>query len=187
MRDDGGVAERLKAHAWKACIRETVSRVRIPLPPPASRRERLSVAILPRENAWNLRHLETDLCTLERGQLLNPFSRGPLSLELCTFTRRYGLELPFKTDTFLRSRLTSSSKPTRSTDFLRQQNRPSHGLNPTTPIATSNNAFLCSSIGVEYLQSRAKRRDRGHEQSVKFNPEQTSTSSSTPLIVTVSG
>jgi hypothetical protein len=31
---DGGVAERLKAHAWKVCIRETVSRVRIPLPPP---------------------------------------------------------------------------------------------------------------------------------------------------------
>jgi hypothetical protein len=31
---DGGVAERLKAHAWKVCMRETVSRVRIPLPPP---------------------------------------------------------------------------------------------------------------------------------------------------------
>ena len=31
----GGVAERLKAHAWKACIGETLSRVRIPLPPPA--------------------------------------------------------------------------------------------------------------------------------------------------------
>ena len=31
----GGVAEWLKAHAWKACIRETVSWVRIPLPPPA--------------------------------------------------------------------------------------------------------------------------------------------------------
>jgi hypothetical protein len=29
------VAEWLKAHAWKVCIRETVSRVRIPLPPPA--------------------------------------------------------------------------------------------------------------------------------------------------------
>ena len=28
------MAERLKAHAWKACIRATVSRVRIPLPPP---------------------------------------------------------------------------------------------------------------------------------------------------------
>jgi hypothetical protein len=28
------VAEWLKAHAWKACIRETVSRVRIPLSPP---------------------------------------------------------------------------------------------------------------------------------------------------------
>jgi hypothetical protein len=32
---DGGVAERLKAHAWKVCMRETVSRVRIPPPPPA--------------------------------------------------------------------------------------------------------------------------------------------------------
>src|SRR5689334_9971932 len=30
----GGVAEWFKAHAWKACIRETVSRVRIPPPPP---------------------------------------------------------------------------------------------------------------------------------------------------------
>jgi hypothetical protein len=29
------VAEWLKAHAWKVCIRETVSRVRIPLSPPA--------------------------------------------------------------------------------------------------------------------------------------------------------
>jgi putative endonuclease len=28
------VAERLKAHAWKACLRETVTRVRIPLSPP---------------------------------------------------------------------------------------------------------------------------------------------------------
>src|SRR6266487_3372737 len=35
-RRSGGVAERLKAHAWKACIRETVSRVRIPLPPPST-------------------------------------------------------------------------------------------------------------------------------------------------------
>ena len=30
----GGVAERSKAHAWKACIQETVSWVRIPSPPP---------------------------------------------------------------------------------------------------------------------------------------------------------
>ena len=28
------MAEWLKAHAWKACLRETVTRVRIPLPPP---------------------------------------------------------------------------------------------------------------------------------------------------------
>ena len=30
----GGVAERLKAHAWKACVRLRVPWVRIPLPPP---------------------------------------------------------------------------------------------------------------------------------------------------------
>ena len=30
----GGVAEWLKAHAWKACLRETVTWVRIPPPPP---------------------------------------------------------------------------------------------------------------------------------------------------------
>ena len=35
VRLAGGVAEWLKAHAWKVCIRETVSRVRIPPPPPA--------------------------------------------------------------------------------------------------------------------------------------------------------
>ena len=29
----GEMAEWLKAHAWKACIGETLSRVRIPLPP----------------------------------------------------------------------------------------------------------------------------------------------------------
>ena len=32
----GEMAERLKAHAWKACKRETVSRVRIPFSPPLS-------------------------------------------------------------------------------------------------------------------------------------------------------
>src|SRR5690242_6394288 len=31
----GGVAEWLKAHAWKACLLATVTGVRIPLPPPA--------------------------------------------------------------------------------------------------------------------------------------------------------
>src|SRR5271166_1314522 len=30
----GGMAERLKAHAWKACVRESAPWVRIPLPPP---------------------------------------------------------------------------------------------------------------------------------------------------------
>ena len=34
---NGQVAEWLKAHAWKVCIRESVSRVRIPLCPPSIR------------------------------------------------------------------------------------------------------------------------------------------------------
>ena len=34
---DGEVAEWLKAHAWKVCLRETVTRVRIPLSPPFHR------------------------------------------------------------------------------------------------------------------------------------------------------
>jgi hypothetical protein len=34
----GGVAEWLKAHAWKACLRETVTWVRIPPPPPPQNR-----------------------------------------------------------------------------------------------------------------------------------------------------
>src|ERR1700693_3459190 len=37
-RKCGGVAEWLKAHAWKACLRETVTWVRIPLPPPVLKR-----------------------------------------------------------------------------------------------------------------------------------------------------
>ncbi len=43
----GGVAEWLKAHAWKVCIGETLSRVRIPLPPPAVRKWALRLRLLP--------------------------------------------------------------------------------------------------------------------------------------------
>src|SRR5579859_5953043 len=35
---NGEMAERLKAHAWKACIGETLSRVRIPVSPPTPAR-----------------------------------------------------------------------------------------------------------------------------------------------------
>src|SRR5262249_22183857 len=43
----GGMAEWLKAHAWKACIRATVSWVRIPLPPPTDGRRHPSPAPFP--------------------------------------------------------------------------------------------------------------------------------------------
>ena len=42
----GGVAEWLKAHAWKVCMRETVSRVRIPPPPPTNLRKLSRTTIL---------------------------------------------------------------------------------------------------------------------------------------------
>ena len=44
VRLAGGVAEWLKAHAWKVCMRETVSRVRIPPPPPAKPQQPVSAA-----------------------------------------------------------------------------------------------------------------------------------------------
>ena len=50
----GGVAERLKAHAWKACIRATVSRVRIPLPPPQILSRSFSYL---HERPWNSWHI----------------------------------------------------------------------------------------------------------------------------------
>src|SRR5665213_3006846 len=44
---DGEVAEWLKAHAWKACLGETLTRVRIPLsPPPMSGKSLLLLSFL---------------------------------------------------------------------------------------------------------------------------------------------
>src|SRR6185369_16226338 len=47
-RAAGEMAEWLKEHAWKACLRETVTWVRIPLPPPALARTH-SLAV----DGWN--------------------------------------------------------------------------------------------------------------------------------------
>lgn len=44
LRACGEVAEWSIAHAWKACLRETVTRVRIPLSPPNSRQQTLTIA-----------------------------------------------------------------------------------------------------------------------------------------------
>src|SRR5437016_7936409 len=55
----GEMAEWLKAHAWKACIGETLSRVRIPVSPPdswvpAGRRKNLSSTVVsPRSTRLN--------------------------------------------------------------------------------------------------------------------------------------
>ncbi len=44
-RSNGAVAEWSKAHAWKVCRRETVSRVRIPVAPPPTPVSVIKVAI----------------------------------------------------------------------------------------------------------------------------------------------
>ena len=46
VNNAGEVAEWLKAHAWKACRRVTVSRVRIPLSPPFVRINLLIIFII---------------------------------------------------------------------------------------------------------------------------------------------
>ena len=53
---NGGVAEWLKAHAWKVCIRETVSRVRIPLPPPVHPPKLANVPLKRGNTFWFPRH-----------------------------------------------------------------------------------------------------------------------------------
>jgi hypothetical protein len=50
---NGGVAEWLKAHAWKVCIRETVSRVRIPLPPPVHFKKTFTI----KKKGWAVSHV----------------------------------------------------------------------------------------------------------------------------------
>jgi hypothetical protein len=47
----GGMAEWLKAHAWKACVRETVPWVRIPLPPRDGRKQGAARRVLARKLA----------------------------------------------------------------------------------------------------------------------------------------
>src|SRR4029077_7929227 len=59
----GGVAEWLKAHAWKACLRETVTWVRIPLPPPPSEGYQFSSGAGWLLFAPNWKAAAADLCT----------------------------------------------------------------------------------------------------------------------------
>src|SRR3546814_312282 len=81
LRPAGGVAEWLKAHAWKVCIRGTVSRVRIPLPPPMRPGETLSVADSGAKKPAELRHFGRKLMTARLGQAAVFLSLGAVLSE----------------------------------------------------------------------------------------------------------
>ena len=79
------MAEWLKAHAWKACIRETVPWVRIPLPPPPTQDspvlcDRQSVIL-----ALACQRFGEDLCTSPRPGHLFRFSDRPVFSEALYF------------------------------------------------------------------------------------------------------
>src|SRR5437870_10851847 len=77
----GGMAEWLKAHAWKACIRETVSWVRIPLPPPAPLARTSSVDDGTRKIRRNGGLLRGNLWTGDVDLMLGSFSVRPVFSE----------------------------------------------------------------------------------------------------------
>src|SRR6266487_5978275 len=88
------MAEWLKAHAWKACIRETVSWVRIPLPPPAPPARTFSAddgtGKIPRNGGILRVNLWTD-------NVGSPSPRSPFALfspKLWTVLNQYGAGRP---------------------------------------------------------------------------------------------
>jgi hypothetical protein len=86
------MAEWLKAHAWKACVRETVPWVRIPLSPPTGRVRRFSVT-----ECWRL---SPSICSDFRFEPRGPNRKSRLALlrkahlspELWTLRIWYGSE-----------------------------------------------------------------------------------------------
>ena len=83
-RPSGEMAEWLKAHAWKACVRETVPWVRIPLSPPEWLVAPVLRAILATENpsVWGL--FSFWFRTAKSGE-------GPIFLRMAVFLRTSGL------------------------------------------------------------------------------------------------
>ena len=81
--DDGGVAEWLKAHAWKVCRRETVSGVRIPLPPPVPSNEASPSARCDRKKRNVPKALQVRPLHCAARELRAAFSEWPVSLPTC--------------------------------------------------------------------------------------------------------
>src|SRR5215510_4856580 len=94
-RASGEMAEWLKAHAWKACVRETVPWVRIPLSPPSLFSNRFS----PRPLRWfladNCRVLPRSARTMEASVRAFCSLNGRFSPNLCTLLLEYGIDFAF--------------------------------------------------------------------------------------------
>ena len=83
-RTDGEVAAWLKAHAWKVCLRETVTRVRIPLSPPFLAIRTFSACGCAAETPRNRAVRARTSGLRRRHTRLRAFSLRPYSLDLWT-------------------------------------------------------------------------------------------------------
>src|ERR1700693_4250363 len=86
----GEMAEWLKAHAWKACVRETVPWVRIPLSPPAWLKPCILCPNLLAIKPSSSSDFSFELRTSNRQSLLILLRMAHLSPELWTLPIRYG-------------------------------------------------------------------------------------------------
>jgi hypothetical protein len=134
----GGVAEWLKAHAWKACIRATVSRVRIPLPPPARFRPHFSGRRESAKKRLCHRFLRPGLCTgISTGVPALAFSGGPvlqssvLPFLVQRFVRAAAQQLPGLPDSAKFEVL--SLKRVKLISVTRGEGSRHFGLNPDIP------------------------------------------------------
>src|SRR5512133_69665 len=81
------MAEWLKAHAWKACIRETVSWVRIPLPPPLAQAASVLQLRQRAHEALSCCCFDEDLWTSPVASSLLPFSDSPIFSQALYYAR----------------------------------------------------------------------------------------------------
>jgi hypothetical protein len=88
----------------------------VALPPPLPVANGFQLRFCCEKTAWFCDILRPSSAPSNTTLCLNPFSRRPLSLMLCTFAPKYGFEAPANSRCFIKPRLVSSSRSPRSTE-----------------------------------------------------------------------